>query len=110
MSLSLAGKGIAAVIAISSVGAYELSSPDLRGQTTFLERLALKVEHARVIAPETATQLADLLARSRPQSSRGGELDARRQQAIARIESALQQKVSFGGGEPVAQSSPVARR
>jgi len=110
MPLSLAGKGVAAVIAIGSVGAYELASPDMRGQTAFLERLALKVDHARVIAPQTAVQLSDLLARSRAQPLRGTELDARREQAIARIESALHQKAAFGGAEPEAQSSPVARR
>ena len=110
MPLSLAGKGIAALIAVGSVGAYELSSPDVRGQTVFLERLALRVDHARVIAPQTAAQISDLLARSRAQPSRGGELAARREQAIARIESALQRKTSLGGAEADAQSSPVARR
>jgi hypothetical protein len=47
---------------------------------------------------------------SRAQPSRGGELDASREQAIARIESALLAKTSFGGAAPDAQSSPVARR
>ena len=110
MPLSLAGKGIAALIALGSVGAYELSSPDARGQTVFLERLALKVDHAHVIAPETAKQISDVLVRLRSQRPRGGGLDARREQAIARIESALRAKTSFVGAEPDAQSSPVARR
>ena len=110
MPLSLAGKAAAAVIAVGSVGAYELSSPDVRGQTVFLERLALKVDQARMIAPVTAVRISDLLARSRAQPSRGGELDARREQAIARIASALQAKTPVGGGELGAQSSPVARR
>ena len=110
MPLSLAAKAAAAAIAIGSVGVYELAPPDARGQTVFLERLALRMDHARVIAPEAALQIADVLARLRAQPSRGGELDARRQQAIARIESALQAKTSFGGAEPDAQSSPVARR
>ena len=110
MPLSLAGKGIAALIAVGSVGAYELSSPDARGQTVFLERLALRVDHAQVIAPQTAARLSDLLARSRAQPSRGGELAGRREQAIARIESVLLAKTSFVGAKPDAQSSPVARR
>jgi hypothetical protein len=110
MPLSLAGKAVAAAIAVGSFGAYELAPPDVRGQTVFLERLALRVDHAHMIAPETAVQISDLLARSRAQPSRGGELDARREQAIARIESALLEKTSLGGAEPDAQSSPVARR
>jgi hypothetical protein len=110
MPLSLAGKGIAAVIAVGSVGAYELSSLDARGQTVFLERLALRVDHAQMIAPQTAVQLSALLARSRAQPSGGAELDARRAQAIARIDSALKQKTPAAGAEPGAQSSPVARR
>jgi hypothetical protein len=51
-----------------------------------------------------------VLARARSPRPRGGDLDARREQAIARIESALLTKTSFGGAEPDAQSSPVARR
>jgi len=110
MPLSLAGKAIAAVIAVGSVGALELAPPDIRGQTVLLERLASKVDQARVIAPETAAQISDLVARARAQRPRGGEFDARRAQAIARIESALLTKASFGGAAPGAQSSPVARR
>jgi hypothetical protein len=110
MPLSLAGKAVAAVIAVGSVGALELAPPDIRGQTVFLERLALKVDQAHIIAPETAAQISDVLARARTRLPRGGELDARRAQAIARIESALQAKTSFGGAAPDAQSSPVARR
>src|SRR5262249_59333304 len=97
MPLSLAGKAIAAVIAIGSLGTYGLAPQDSRGQTVFLERLALKTDHARVIAPETATRISDLLARMRAQQPHGGDLDARRRQAIARIESALQTKLSSGG-------------
>ena len=110
MPLSLAGKAVAAAIALGSVGATQLAPPDIRGQTVLLERLALKMDHARVIAPETAAQISDLVARARAQQPRGGEVDARHAQAIARIESALLAKTSFGGGGPDAQSSPVARR
>ena len=110
MPLSLAGKTVAALIAVGSVGAMELAPPDIRGQTAFLERLAHKMDHARMIAPETAAQISGVVARARAQQPRGGELDARRAQAIARIERALLAKTSFGGGEPDAQSSPVARR
>jgi hypothetical protein len=109
MPLSLAGKAIAAVIAVGSFGAYELAPPDIRGQTVFLERLALRMDHARTIAPETATQISDVLARMRSRP-RVGELDARREQAIVRIESALLTKTAFGDAGPDAQSSPVARR
>ena len=110
MPLSLAGKAVAAAIALGSVGAYEMAPPDMRGQTVFLERLALRVDRARVIAPETATVISDLIVRIRAQHPGGADLEARRQQAIARIESALQTKISFGGARPNSQSSPVARR
>ena len=109
MPLSLAGKAFAAVIAIGSVGAYELSPPDSRGQTVFLQRLADRVEHARTIAPETATRISDLLARMRAQPPRGGELETRRGDVMARLETALQAKVA-SAGQTTAQSSPVARR
>ena len=111
MPLSLAGKAVvAAMTAIGSFGALELAPPDLRGQTVFFERLALRVDHAHVIAPETATQISHLLARARAQRPRVGALDARRQQAIARVEGALQAKTAFGSAATDAQSSPVARR
>jgi hypothetical protein len=109
MPFSLAGKTVAAALALGSVGAYELAPTDTRGQTVFLERLALRIDHAQVIAPETARQISDLLARVRAKPAHGGDLDARREQAIARIDSALQTKTSLGG-EPEVQSSPVARR
>ena len=110
MPLSLAGKAIAAVVAVGCFGALELAPPDTRGQTAFLERLALRMDHARMIAPETAAQISDVVARARAQTPRSGGLDARRDQAIARIESALLTKTTFGGAAPDAQSSPVARR
>ena len=110
MPLSLAGKAAAVALALGSVGAYELAPTDTRGQTVFLERLALRIDHAQVIAPETATRISDLLARVRARPARGGDLDERRAQAIARIESALQTKAYPAGGEREAQSSPVARR
>jgi hypothetical protein len=109
MPLSLAGKAFAAVIALGSVGAYELAPPDARGQTEFLQRLADRVEHARTIAPETATRISDLLARMRAQPPRGGELDTRRRDVMARLETALQAKAA-SAGELAAQTSPVARR
>jgi len=109
MPLSLAGKAFAAVIAIGSVGAYELAPPDWRGQTVFLERLASRVDQAETIAPDTATRISDLLVRVRDQHPRNAGIEARRRQAIARIESALQSKTSFAA-EADAQSSPVARR
>jgi len=109
-SLSLAGKAAAAAIAIGSVGAYEWAPSDTREQTIFIERLALRIENARVIAPDTATQVSDLLARVQARPVRGGDVDARREQAIARIEAALQAKMALAGGRLEAQSSPVARR
>lgn len=110
MPLSLAGKAIVAAIAVGSLGTFGLAPPDIRGQAVFLERLALKVDNARAIAPETATEISDVLARARAQRPRGGDLDARRARAIARIESALLTKTAFGNAEAAAQSSPVARR
>src|SRR5689334_5522124 len=110
MPLSLAGKALAVVIAVGSFGALELAPPDIHGQTVFLERLALRVDQAHRLSPEAATQISDLLARARSQRPRGGELDTRRQQAIARIESALLAKTSLRAVETEAQSSPVARR
>jgi hypothetical protein len=109
MPLSLAGKAAAAALALGSVGAYELAPIDTRGQAVFLERLALHIDHARVIAPETATRISELLARVRATPARDGDPDARRAQAIARIESALQTKTALAGARE-AQSSPVARR
>jgi hypothetical protein len=109
MPLSLAGKTAAAVIALGSVGAYELAPPDWRGQTVFLERLAARVNQTQAIAPDTATRISELLERVRAQHPRGAELEARRQQAIARIENALQTKTSFAV-QTGTQSSPVARR
>src|SRR5215510_6343889 len=94
MPLSLAGKAAAALIAISSVGAYELSPPDWRGQTVFLERLASRIDQAHTIAPDTATRITELLARVRVQHPRAADIEARRQEAIARVENALQTKAS----------------
>jgi hypothetical protein len=113
MPLPLAGKVIAGLIAIGSVGASELSPPDTRGQTVFLERLAARVDHARAIAPQTDKTISDLLIRVRSQHLKrapSAELDARREQAIARIEQALQTKLATGDAQPALQSSPVARR
>ena len=110
MPLTLAGKAVAAAIAVGSFGAYELAPPDSRGQTVFLERLAQRVDRARVIAPETATQISTVLTRLRSHHPRGGEFGTRREQAMARIKSALLAKTSFGDAEADAQSSPVARR
>jgi hypothetical protein len=110
MPLSLAEKAIAAVIAVGSLGAFELAPPDTRGQTVFLERLALRIDQAQTVAPDTAARISDLLARLRAQQPRGGEFELRRAQAIARIEGALLTKTSSGGAAPGAQFSPVARR
>jgi hypothetical protein len=113
MPLSLAGKVVAGLIAIGSVGAYELSPPDTRGQTVFPERLAARVDHARTIAPQTGQAISDFLIRVRaqhPRSAPTAELEARREQAIARIEQALQTKLAIGDAQPGLQSSPVARR
>jgi hypothetical protein len=109
MPLSLVGKIAAAALALGSIGAYELAPTDTRGETVFLERLALRIDHAQAIAPQTATRIADLLARVRARPARGTDLDGRREQAIARIENALQAK-TLGDRELTAQSSPVARR
>src|SRR5262245_7713598 len=109
MPLSLAGKALAAVIAIGSVGAYEWAPPDARGQTAFLERLADRVDRAQTIPPDTATLISDLLARMRAQQPRGLELDTRRRDVMARLETALQAKLD-SAGVTAAQSSPVARR
>src|SRR5690348_1844419 len=108
MPISLAGKAVAAVLALGSVSAYELAPTDTRGQAAFLERLALRIDRAQVIAPDTATRISDLLARVRATPARGDGLDTRRAQAITRIESALQAKTPLVERE--AQSSPVARR
>jgi hypothetical protein len=113
MPLSLAGKVVAGLIAIGSVGAYELSPPDTRGQAVFLERLAVRVDHARTIAPQTGQTISDFLIRVRaqhPKRASSAELEARREQAIARIEQALQTRLAIGGSQPDPQSSPVARR
>ncbi len=107
--LSLAGKA-AAALALGSVGAYELAPNDARGQAVFLERLALRIDHARTIAPEAATRISDLLARARAMPTRGGDADTRRALAIVKVERALQDKTSVADDEREPQSSPVARR
>jgi len=96
MPLSLAGKTAAVVLALGSVGAYALAPPDARGQIVFLERLALRLDHARVIAPDTAMRINELTARARAQHAHSGDLAPRREQAIVRIENALQAKMSVG--------------
>jgi hypothetical protein len=113
MPLSLAGKVIAGLIAIGSLAAYEWAPPDTRGQTVFLERVAARVDQARIIAPQTGKVLSDLLIRIRaehPKTAPSAKLDARRQLAIAKIERSLQTKLAIGYPQPDPQSSPVARR
>jgi hypothetical protein len=68
------------------------------------------VDRAHVIVPQAAARISDLIVRAREQNPRDADLDARRGQAIVRIEGALRTKMSFGGAQPGAQSSPVARR
>lgn len=92
MPLSIIGKGVLGVFALSAVGAYEMAPADTREQTIFLERLAARIERAREIAPETHRALSDILDRISHQPARAGQstnVDARRELAIARIESAL---------------------
>ncbi len=110
MPFSIAGKAVAAALALGSVGAFELAPTDTRGEAVFLERLAARIDHARVIAPESVTRISDLLARVRVRPARGGDPEGRRARAIARVESALEAKTSLADGEREAQSSPVARR
>jgi hypothetical protein len=92
MPLSIIGKGVLGVVALSAMGAYEMAPVDTREQTIFLERLAARIERAQQIAPETHRALSDILDRISRQPARAGQstdVDARRELAIAKIESAL---------------------
>ena len=53
----------------------------------FLERVAVSVERAKVIAPDTRDYLSELASRHQSRL-RDGKLDARRQKALERITAA----------------------
>jgi hypothetical protein len=55
----------------------------------FLERVAISVERAKVIAPDNRDYLSELASRHRPTLA-DGSLDLRRQKAIERIMAATQ--------------------
>ena len=92
MPLTIIGKGVLGVVALSALGAYETAPVDPREQTIFLERLAARIERAPQIAPQTHKALSDILDRISRQPARAGQstkTDTRRELAIARIETAL---------------------
>ncbi len=64
-------------------------------QTVFLERIADKIEHVRVVAPETDRAIRSAVQSIRRSWSRLDEpLQVRQRQAITRIETALASKTA----------------
>jgi len=100
MPLSIVGKGALGLITLGAWGAYEMAPPDIGGQTSFLERLATRLQCAQQIPPETHQVLSEILNRMGHQRLRGGwsaELEGRRQFAIAKITNVLQERPSIQG-------------
>ena len=59
-------------------------------QTVFLERIAGKIEHLKIVPPETESAIRATVQSIRRNESRlDGRLQIRQQRAIARIEAAL---------------------
>ena len=80
--------GLAIAIATgTSVALTPIHKP--HDDVVFLERVAVSVERAKVIAPDTRDYLSALASRHRSRLS-DGRLDVRRQKALARITAAIQ--------------------
>jgi hypothetical protein len=94
MPLSIVGKGALGLITLGAWGAYEMAPPDMGAQTSFLERLATRLQCAQQIPPETHLVLSDILNRighQRLSGDRPAELEGRRQLAIAKIANVLRE-------------------
>jgi hypothetical protein len=95
MSVSLAAKvGLAVVLVGSAIGyqGYHVASETVT-QTEFLERLASRVERASTLSPQAQAVVSHVVERARTEPARPrltAKHEARRQQAITRLETALQ--------------------
>jgi hypothetical protein len=95
MPLSIVSKGVLGLAAFGALGAYEIAPPDPNGQTVFLERLAVRIESARQLPPQThktVSGILDRMSRQRATASRSADIEARRQLAIAKIEDVLRRR------------------
>jgi hypothetical protein len=71
---------------------WDRTHPTLQEQTSFLERVAGRVERAKFITPETHDDLSGVLHRTRSQTARDGirsEVEQHWQSAMLRLERAL---------------------
>ena len=88
MSVSLAAKAGLAIALVG--GVLEIhAAPDPATQTDFLERLAVRIEHASVVTPDTRTSVTRVIERALAVQGRDAKQEASRQLAIVRLESAL---------------------
>ncbi len=74
---------------------WDRTHPTLQEQTSFLERVAARVERAKSITPETHDVLSGVLHRTRNRPARDGiksEVEQRWQSAMLRLERALWEK------------------
>jgi hypothetical protein len=95
MSVSLAAKIGLAVVLVGSAIAYQgyHAASETVTQTEFLERLASRVERANTLSPQARAVVSHVIERSRSEPARlrvSAKNEARRQQAITRLENALQ--------------------
>jgi hypothetical protein len=88
MSVSLAAKTGLAIALVGGVLEFR-SVPDPATQTEFLERLAVRIERANAVTPDTRANVTRVVERALAVQGRDAKLEARRQIAIVRLESAL---------------------
>jgi len=91
MSVSLAAKAGLALILVGGVVEFR-GTNDPATRTDFLERLAVRVEHAHTVTPQTREVLSRVVERALKAPVRNNsdaKDEARRQLAIVRLESAL---------------------
>jgi hypothetical protein len=83
------------LIAAGILMVWDRAHPTLQEQTSFLERVAGRVERAKSITPETHDVLSGVLHRTRNRPARDGiksEVEQHWQSAILRLERALWEK------------------
>jgi hypothetical protein len=96
MSMSVAMVGTVTLVATASLMFWDKASPTLQEQTSLLNRVATRVELARVITPETSDILSAVLDRARNGHFRNRTdpaLEQRFQTAILRFEQVLRGKL-----------------
>lgn len=96
MSISVGTTTAVALILVGSLLAWDRTHPGLQEQTALLERVAARMERAKLITPETYDVLAGVLDRAHNGQFRNRttlELEQRFQMAILRFERALRGKV-----------------